>query len=204
AVAKFANDDFSDTADAIDTVAASGNPLAFPIINALQEERLFADPDSKKVFIKQADDKIIDAATGAAVDKLPDGASEVRLNNRLRRTVDAALGSLTLMSPDPAKRIAAAQSVFRSHDEAALPAVAEALAKEPNKTAKAAFIEARAAILLFKPDASEADKLDAIAVLKARGDQEAMALLTSVGSDQPPLVVKAAAGAISSIQGNLA
>ena len=63
AVAKFANDDYSDTADAIEAIAASGNPLAFPIISALQEERLFADPESKKVFIKQADDKIVDAAT---------------------------------------------------------------------------------------------------------------------------------------------
>ena len=204
AVAKFANDDYSDTAEAVDVIVASGNPLAFPIISALQEERLFADPDSKKVFIKQADDKIIDAATGAAVDKLPDGASEVRLNNRLRRTVDAALGSLTLMSPDPAKRIAAAQSVFKTHDENALSAVDEAMAKETNKAAKAAFIEARAAILLFKSDAAEADKLDAIAVIKARGDQEALAMLTSIGSDQPPPVVKAAASAIASIQGNLA
>src|SRR5690242_17810001 len=160
AVAKFANDDFSDTIEAVDAIAASGNPLAFPIISALQEERLFADPESKKVFIKQPDDKIIDAATGAAVDKLPDGASEVRLNNRLRRTVDTALGSLTLMSPDPAKRIAAAQSVFKSHDENALSAVDEALAKETSKAAKTAFAEARAAIVLFKSDASEADKLD--------------------------------------------
>jgi urea transport system permease protein len=204
AVAKFANDDYSDTADAIDAVAASGNPLAFPIISALQDERLFADPESKKVFIKQADDKIVDAATGAAVDKLPDGATEVRLNNRLRRSVDAAIGSLTLMSPDPGKRIAAAQSVFKSHDEAALPVVDEALAKETNKTAKAALTEARGAILLFKSDAPEVDKLDAIAVIKAKGDQEAMALLTSLPSDQPPLVAKAITGAVSSIQSNLA
>ena len=204
AVAKFANDDFSDTGDAVEAIAGSGNPLAAPIIGALQEGRLVADPESKKVFIKQADDKIIDAATGAAVDKLPDGAAEVRLNNRLRRTVATALGSLTLASPDPAKRIAAAQSVFKSHDENALPAVEEALAKETNKAAKAAFTEARAAILLFKSDASEADKLEAIAVLKARGDQEAMALLTGLGTDQPPLIKTAAAGAITSIQGNLA
>jgi urea transport system permease protein len=204
AVAKFANDDFSDTGDAIDAVASSGNPLAVPIIGALQEGRLIADPESKKVFIKQADDKIIDAATGAAVDKLPDGASEVRLNNRLRRTVATALGSLTLASPDPAKRIAAAQSVFKSHDENALPAVEEALARETNNAAKAAFTEARAAILLFKSDASESDKLEAIAVLKARGDQEAMALLTGLGSDLPPNVARAAASAIASIQSNLA
>jgi urea transport system permease protein len=204
AVAKFANDDFSDTGEAIEAVAGSGNPLAAPIIGALQEGRLVADPESKKVFIKQADDKIIDAATGAAVDKLPDNVADVRLNNRLRRTVAAALGSLTLMSPDPAKRIAAAQSVFKSHDEAALPVVEEALAKETSPAAKAAFTEARAAILLYKSDASEADRLEAIAVIKARGDQEAMALLTSLGPDQPPVIKTAVAGAIASIQGNLA
>src|SRR6266496_857897 len=70
AVAKFANDDFSDTNEAVGAVAISGNPLAFPIISALQDGRLSADPDSKKVFITQADGKIIDAATGAAVDTL--------------------------------------------------------------------------------------------------------------------------------------
>ncbi|MDW4726408.1 hypothetical protein NQ292_27835, partial [Escherichia coli] len=79
-----------------------------------QDGRLSADPDSKKVYITQTDGKIIDAATGAAVDKLPDNAAAVRLNNRLRRTVEAALGGLTLLSSDPAKRLAAAQSVFKS------------------------------------------------------------------------------------------
>ena len=82
-----------------------------------QDGRLAADPETKKVFVTEPDGKIIDAATGAAVASLPDGAAAVRLNNRLRRTVEAALGGLTLLSPDPAKRIAAAQSVFKSHDE---------------------------------------------------------------------------------------
>src|SRR3954454_24734093 len=70
AVAKFANDEFSDTEEAIGTIATSGNPLAFPIISALGDDRLSADPDSKKVFVTGTDGKIIDAATGAAVDKL--------------------------------------------------------------------------------------------------------------------------------------
>jgi hypothetical protein len=62
AVAKFANDEFSDTEEAIGTVASSGNPLAFAIISALQDGRLSADPDTKKVFITQDDGKVIDAA----------------------------------------------------------------------------------------------------------------------------------------------
>jgi urea transport system permease protein len=205
AVAKFANDEFSDTEEAIGAIATSGSPLAFPIISALGDGRLSADPDTKKVFVTQPDSTIIDAATGAAVDKLPDGAAAVRLNNRLRRTVEAALGGLTLSSPDPAKRIAAAQSVFKTHDETMLPMVDGALAKETDKGAKLAFNEARAAILLFKPDATDAEKLEAIATIKSRGDQEALALLTGLGgSDQPPAIAKAAASATSSIQSSLA
>ena len=204
AVAKFANDEFSDTDEAIGLVAASGNPLALPIISALQDGRLSADPDSKKVFVTETDGKIIDAATGAAVASLPDGAAAVRLNNKLRRVVDAALGGLTLLSPDPAKRIAAAQSVFKTHDEAMLPVIDGALAKETNKAAKAAFTEARAAILLYKPDATDVEKLEAIATVRARGDQEAMALLTGLGADQSPAIASAAAGATAAIQRTLA
>src|SRR5262249_41509212 len=159
--------------EAIGVVASSGNPLAFPIINALQDGRLMADPDSKKVYVTGTDGKSIDAATGQPVASVPDSASAVRLNNRLRRSVDAALGSLTLQSPDLSTRIQAAQSVFKSHEETALDAVDAALAKETNKSAKTALGEARAAILLFKSDAAEVEKLDAVATIKARGDQEA-------------------------------
>jgi len=204
AVGKFATDDFSDTEEAIAGVASSGNPLAFPIISALAEERLMFDAESKKVYIKLPDGKAIDATTGAAVDSIPDSASAVNLNNRLRRAVDAALGGLTLMSPDLATRLTAAQSVFKSHEETVLPTVESALAKEANSRAKQALSEARAAILLFKSDASDNDKLEAVATIKARGDQEAMAMLTGIGTDQPPLVAKAAAAAVASIQSTLA
>ncbi|MBR1327593.1 urea ABC transporter permease subunit UrtB [Bradyrhizobium ottawaense] len=203
AVAKFANDDYSDTDEAIGVVASSGNPLAFPIISALQDGRLMADPDSKKVYVTGTDGKSIDAATGQAVASVPDSASAVRLNNRLRRSVDAALGSLTLQSPDIGTRLQAAQSVFKSHEETALEAVDGALAKETNRSVKAALGDARAAILLFKPDATEVEKLEAVATLKGRGDQEALALLTGMG-DQPASVTKAAASAIGSIQNSLA
>jgi urea transport system permease protein len=203
AVAKFANDEYSDTEEAVGALATGGNPLAYTIISALQDGRLMADPDSKKVYVSQADGKNIDAATGAAVDAIPDSAAAVRLNNRLRRTVEAALGGLTLLSPDPAKRIQAAQSVFKTHDEAMLPVVDGALAKETNKGAKLAFTEARAAILLFKPDATDVEKLEAIATIKARGDQEALALLTGLTGDQSPAIVGAAANATASIQRSL-
>src|SRR5262249_15171449 len=70
--------------------------------------------------------------------------------------------------------------------------------------ARQALAEARAAILLFKSDASEVDKLEAVATIKARGDQEALAMLSDIGSDQPALVAKSAATATAAIQNKLA
>jgi urea transport system permease protein len=188
----------------VGSLAIGGNPLAYTIISALKDGRLMADPETKKVYVTQPDGKITDAATGAAVASIPDSAAAIRLNNRLRRTVDAALGGLTLLSPDLAKRIQAAQSVFKTHDETMLPVVDGALQKETNKAARLAFTEARAAILLFKADATDAEKLEAIAVIKARGDQEALALLTGLTGEQPPAIVAAAASAKLAIQNNLA
>ncbi len=203
-VSQFANDSFSDTEEAINALAASGNPLAYPIISALQEGRLIADPDSKKVYIKQLDGKVVDATTGAATSADVSALDSVRLNNRLRRTVEAAVSSLTMSAPDPAKRILAAQSIFKTHEENDLAAVETALQKETNSAAKRAFASARAAILLFKPDASEADKIEAIGTIRARGDQEALALLSGLPAEAPPAVSRAATSAIASIQRSLA
>ena len=105
ALAGFAKDSFTDTDEAIGAVAASGNPLALAVIEALQDGRLAVRPDDKKVFIKAGRRQVLDAATGEPVaGTCPTALKPVRLNNRLRRTVEAALGGLTLLSPDPAKR----------------------------------------------------------------------------------------------------
>src|SRR5207248_11293179 len=54
-----------------------------------------------------------------------------------------------------------------------------------------------------KSDATEVEKLEAIATIKARGDEEALALLNDIGRDQPPAVANAAAAAIAAIQSYL-
>ena len=203
-VALFAARSFADSEDAVSRLQVSGNPLAYPIISALKDGRLYADDDSKKVFIKGTDGKIVDASNGQTVAALPDSASPIRLNNRLRRTIDAALGSLTLLSPDVAVRIRAAQSVFKSHDENSLAPLDAALKNETNDAAWKALTAARAAVVLFKANASEADKLDAVATIKARGDQEALALLSGLPGDVPAAVARAATTAMASIKGNLA
>ena len=55
---------------------------------------------------------------------------KVRVNNALRSAIEGAMGSLTLANPDPEKRLAAAEDVFRTHDAKALPALQAQLAKE--------------------------------------------------------------------------
>src|SRR5437868_3760886 len=127
----FTTDDFSDTIDAVNAVATSGSPLAADVIQALQDGRLMFSAAAKKVFIQPPDGKLLDAATGkpAAGDR-PADVQAVNLSNRVRRAVDAALGSLTLLAADPAKRYEAAQAVFTSRDAAVLPVLDAALAKE--------------------------------------------------------------------------
>ncbi len=205
ALAGFTTDTFSDTADAIDAVAASGNPLAAPLLEALRDGRLTFSAKEKKVFIKTSDGARLDAATGKPLAGPPaDDIDTVRLNNRLRNLIEAALGSLTLMAPDPSRRYDAAQAVFKSRDAAALPALDKALAAETDPGVKKALAEARAAIILQSDDASAADKIAAIAVARGRGDQDALALLEGLPGNLPPDVHKAAVAASEKIRSNLA
>jgi urea transport system permease protein len=203
ALSGFTADSFSDTEQAIGAVARSGNARAAQVIGALQDGRLLFDPDGKKVYIKEKDDRIVDAATGQAAAGAPANVRPVRLNNRLRRAVEAALGGLSLFVEDAGRRFDAAQAVFKSRDQAALPALETALAKETDPRVKTALGEARAAVVLNMSGASEADKLAAIPVIRARADQDSIALLAGLPADTPPAVTKAANDAIASIQSSL-
>jgi urea transport system permease protein len=205
ALVAFSADSFDQTIEGINGVAASGSPLAATVIAALQDGRLLFSAETRRVFIRDRLDQLLDAATGeAAAGPLPDDLAPVRLNNRLRRIVEAALGSLTLMAPDPGKRLEAAQAVFKSKDANALPALDQAIARETDPRVKQALVEARAAVVLYLDSASDADKVDAIGVIRDRADQDALALLGGLPTTASPAVAKAAADAIASIQSNLA
>jgi urea transport system permease protein len=196
----FATDSFTDTDAAITAVAISGNALAAKVIGALQDGRLLFNPDDKKIYIREPAGTLLDAATGQpAAGVAAAGLKAVRLNNRLRRSIEAAMGSLTLLAPDANRRFEAAQAVFKSRDANALPALQVALTKETDARVKKAMIEARAAIILMQAGSSEIDKLDAVAVIRARSDQDARALLGSLPADLPPNVQRTAADAIVSI-----
>ena len=205
ALARFTTDDFTDTDAGISEVAASGDPRSATIIEALQSGRLQFNAEQKKVFYTDTSDRLIDAATGQAVTgDRPADLEKVRLNNRIRRGIDAALGGLTLLVPDPARRYGAAQAVFKSREAVALPLLDAALDKETDQRVKKALTEARAAVMLYSDDASEADKIAAISVLRVRGGQEAVAALSGLPTDAPAAVSGAAREAVTAMQSQLA
>src|SRR5262249_31213210 len=94
ALEHFTADDLGETETGINEVAASGYPRAAAILEALQNDRLFYSASEKKVFIKDASDRTLDAVTGNRVDSPPADIDTINVNNRLRRAVDAALGGL--------------------------------------------------------------------------------------------------------------
>ena len=204
ALARFTVDSFGDTEAAIAGVAASGHPLAAKVIEALQDGRLLFNPDDKKVYVREASGHVLDAATGQPLAGAPPaGLKTARINNRLRRAIDAALGGLTLRAPDPRQRFEAAQAVFKARNATVLTALEAAIAAETDPRAKRAMSEARAAIILLEPKSGETDKLAAIAVIRERSDQDARALLGGLPASIEPNVQKAAASAIGAIDAYL-
>ena len=87
-------------------------------------------------------------ALSEAVSAKPAGSAveadleRVRVNNRLRGTIEAAVGSLTLMSPNAGVRLSAADALFKRRDATALAALEQALATEKDPRIKRAMSEA--------------------------------------------------------------
>jgi urea transport system permease protein len=205
ALTGFTADSFSATGRSIDAIAESGNPLAARVLEALQDRRLLYSAEAKKVFFRDKDEKLFDAATGKLVAGTPPGdIDSVRLNNRLRGALNAAIGALTLMAADPAQRLESARAVFKSRQASALPALDKAIARERDPAIRQEMREARAAIVLSKVDAKPEEQLYAIALMRERGDGRALVLLTGLPTGVPPEVKQAANSAIGAVRNQIA
>ena len=118
---------YSERDAAIGALAASGEARAAPILQALSAGQLYVRTDDKAVVIGKGEGKqvtLTDAITGKPAGTASEDALErVKINNRLRGTIDAAIGSLTLMNPDAKVRLSAAESLFTRRDASALEAL---------------------------------------------------------------------------------
>lgn len=203
ALAKIASGNFNQVEAGIAELAASGHPRALEVLEALAAGNLAAAGDGTLVA-KDASGAAINAATGEKLTEEPFGAKPVRLNNRVRRALDGALGSLTLMADDPAKRLAAAEAVFKSRDAAAAPVLKAALAKETDAKVRRAMEFAAAAVAVTDGSATEAERLAAVAKLAERADQDVKNLLQAARGGASAALGAAIDTAVADIESRLA
>ena len=199
---RFSADKFPETEAAINALPASGLTTGAAILEALGDGRLLFAPD-KTIYFKDKSDQLHSARTGDILTgTAPASLKKVRLNNGLRSTINAALGALTLQSPDPLRRRAAAEAVFKGRDTSSLAALEAALAKETDAKVKRSMIESRAALLLTAAG-DPLESLKSIDIIGARGDQDAVNLLTQIVNSADGGVKSAAQNALTSINSRL-
>ncbi|MBI3197973.1 MAG: urea ABC transporter permease subunit UrtB [Rhodospirillales bacterium] len=199
---------FGDRETAIGALAASGEQRAAPILEALAAGQLYVRKSDNLVLIGKPDGNqlaLSEAISGKSAGSGSEAALDrVRVNNRLRGVIEAAVGSLTLMSPDAKVRREAAEALFKRRDASSLSALDAALAAEKDPRIKRAMSEARAASVLAS-DAPTSQKLDAIALVRERADRDSLGVLeATAGSATDPEIKTAAAAGASAVRQTLA
>jgi urea transport system permease protein len=197
---------FPATEKAIEALAATGDGRAAVALGALGDGDLHVRKADSTVLVarrKGGAYALTDPITGEAMGEAQSAElDKLKVNNRLRRTIRAALGALTLRSPDAAVRLAAAGSIFKAPDEDAINALGVAIEAETDSAVRKAMVEARA-VAILKYAGTDEDKLAAVDVLAARGDRDSQAVLTVAAAGEGPVAV-AAASAIAAIDQSLA
>ncbi|CAN5915283.1 urea ABC transporter permease subunit UrtB [soil metagenome] len=198
---------FGDRETAISAMASSGDVRAAPILEALAAGQLYIRKADSAVVIGKIDGNRL--ALTEAISGKPAGSAveaeldRIRVNNRLRGIIEAAVGSLTLMSPDARVRREAAEALFKRRDASSLAALDQALANEKDARIKRSMSEARAASVLGS-DAPAAQKLEAIALVRERGDRDALGILEAVASSSDGEVKEAATAGATAVRQSLA
>ena len=172
----------------VEALAASGHQAAAAVLAAMAEGRLHfrkADKD-KRVLITERRGRTLlltEPLTGEGAGEAPAADfRKVRVNNRLRRLIRGALGTLNLTHPDPERRLAAAAGLMKSRDPAVRPALASALERERDDGVRDAFALALAAIDL-RPDAPKELRIRAVLRLGESVSAEARSLLAAAAGD---------------------
>ncbi|MBA4612521.1 urea ABC transporter permease subunit UrtB [Stappia taiwanensis] len=203
AIAALAKGSFAETEKRIAALTALGDARAVPALEALAGGDLYRRKADGAVFIVSGASggyrltdplTLQDAGTAGRRE-----VKKIRVNNRLRRAIRAALGALTLSASDPARRLAAAEAILKARDKEAVETLDRALARETVAEVAAALQAARAAAVLAS-DRSAEEKSAAINVLAARGDREAMAIVASIAATEDQALAGQATAALARME----
>ncbi|TYC67425.1 urea ABC transporter permease subunit UrtB [Stappia sp. BW2] len=198
---------YSETEKQIGALVATGDPQVAPALEALSDGDLYARKADGEVFIIKKAGKaytLIDPLTmETAGEASKREIKKIKVNNSLRRVIRSALGSLTLMAPDPAVRMAAAEAIFKAKDPDGIEALDAAIAAEADDGVRKKMEEARAAAVL-NSDMDEAAKLQAVSTLGTMGNRDALSRLIAVQSSSEGALREAATTEITKIEKSIA
>ncbi|MCP5142545.1 MAG: urea ABC transporter permease subunit UrtB [Gammaproteobacteria bacterium] len=203
AFAQIMDNDFDVKAQGVDALVASGHPKAVELLNGLQDgslrrytrtDRLVwaIDGDAGYAIRDVFSGEDLGVESSRKVRKLP-------INNTVRGRIDAALASLDLNSPDPARRLAAVGAMLAKPDPAAIPQLRTLLASETDPAVRALTEIALAVSRLGNSDADE--RLAAVDALAGRLEPTVRnALQATADHDADPAVREAAQHQLNLIQ----
>lgn len=198
---------YAETEQQIGALVATGDPAVAPALQALGAGDLYSRKSDGKVFIAEKDGKRFTLTDPLTLEVEGDAGKreikKIKVNNKLRRVIRSALGSLTLMAADPNVRVAAAEAIFKAQDPAGIDALETALAAETDDNVRLVMEQARAAAVL-NSDLEEAQKLAAVQTLSEMGNREALSLLIGVRSNSEGAVRDAANHAVEKIEKSIA
>jgi len=198
---------YDQTQKQIEALAAIGDPAVAPALEALGEGNLYFRKSDGAVFITEKQGKLFQLTDPLTLEAAGEAGrrevKKIKVNNRLRRVIRSALGSLTLIAPDPAIRRQAAEAIFKAQDPDGIEALDVALNAESDEGVRKVMQEARAAAVL-NSDLDEAQKLDAVQTLSDMGNRDALSLLLGVQSATNGAVRDAATKAIAKIEKSIA
>ncbi|WGF89586.1 urea ABC transporter permease subunit UrtB [Marinivivus vitaminiproducens] len=167
-----------------EALAATGDPRAVDVLNALSEGRLYTAPDDGPIGIgteQGGDIRLVDPRDGSELGVFGSRDVErIRVNNRVRGAVTAAMGRLQLSSPDPGQRRAAVDGIVREPSPEAAEQLRAAIEREQDTGVRGAMTFALAQIELQTGDREQ--KLAAIETMKASTDPQARAALGAVSA----------------------
>ena len=205
-VAALAEGGYGDKEAAIQALAATGDSELAPTLRAMADGQLYTRKSDGLVVIAAPAGRnlqLLDPLTMEELEVVASGAVErIRVNNRLRRALSAAIGNLTLLAPDPAVRARAADAVFASADPEALATLDEALARESEAWVEAKLERARAAVIL-QTDADVETKLAAVETIADNGNRQALSLLVALRASAEGELQEAAAAGVAEIERRL-